>query len=101
MTTHRSRQDAPSSVSESGAGRRPIDQVTDAASMPAVELRAQPLRLGLDVEPGQHELHLVAEPAELVDADLQLRRRRLTAYAGDPHPVLAVIGELDAWSGRP
>ena len=41
---------------------------------------------------GEHERDLVAEPAERVQADLQRRRRRLAAHAGDPHPVGAVVG---------
>src|SRR3546814_6699104 len=42
-----------------------------------IHLHPHPVGLGFDVEAGEDELHGVAEPAELVDADLQLRRRRL------------------------
>ena len=62
-------------MSASGAGRAPIDQVTDGGRRAAaLELRAHPRGLRLDVEAGEHELHLVAEAAELVDADLAAAR---------------------------
>jgi hypothetical protein len=67
---------------------RPVGQ-------PALELPASKLRLGLDIEPGDHEIHLVAEASERVQRDLQLRRRGLAANAAYPDPVRAVLRELD------
>src|SRR3546814_16809296 len=60
-----------------------------------IHLHPHPVGLGFDVEAGEDELHGVAEPAELVDADLQLRRRRLAAHPGDGNPVRSRLLELD------
>ena len=79
ITVHRSRQEAPSSVSASASGEAVWVQVTDSAFERRLELRAEPVGLGVEVEPGDHELHRVAEATELVDAHLQLRRRRRAA----------------------
>ncbi len=71
-----------------GAGQRP-------RRVEAGELLLDESRLGLDVEAGEHEHDLVAEPAERAEADLQRRRRRFAAHAADAHPVGTVVGELD------
>ena len=55
-----------------GAGQRP-------RRVEAGELVLDERRLGLDVEPGEHEDDLVAEAADRRQADLQRRRRRLAA----------------------
>ena len=95
MTTQRSRQDAPSSVSESAAGGRPVDQVTDAALIRSASWARSQAAFSSMCEAREHELHLVAEAAELVDADLQLVRRRQPAYAGHADPVVAIGIEPD------
>ncbi len=59
------------------------------------ELVADPGRLGVDVEAGEHELDGVAPAAELVDAHLELRGRGLAADAGDGHPVGSLLAEPD------
>ena len=56
------------------------------------ELRLDQRRLRLDVQAGQHERHRVAEAAEGVEPDLERRRRRAAADAGDPDPVRPVRG---------
>ena len=45
------------------------------------------LGLGLDVEAGEGDVDVVAEPAELVHGHLEGRRRRLAPGAADAHPV--------------
>ncbi len=59
------------------------------------ELTLYQLRLGLDLQAGQHELHLVAVAAEAGAADLEHRRRRLAAHPADPHPVGPRLGQRD------
>ena len=59
-----------------GAGQRPL-QLGRLDRQAGLELPAHQLGLGLDVEAGQHERHLVAEAADAVQRHLQRRRRRL------------------------
>src|SRR5699024_6481032 len=66
-----------------------------------LELTAHELGLGLDVEAGQYEGHLVAVAAQRVHADLEVRRRRFPGDTADPNPVATVRCELDrVESGR-
>ena len=60
------------------------------------QLPPHQLGLGVDVQPGEHERHRVAEAADAVQRHLQRRRRRLAPYAVDAHAVGAVGGQLDA-----
>ncbi len=62
----------------------------------ALQLSAHQRGLGLDVQPGEHEGDLVAEPAELAAAHLERGRRRFPADAADPHPVGAVVAQRQA-----
>ena len=66
-----------------------------AAGHVAPDLLLQQRRLGLDVEAGQAEREGVAIAAEVVDADLQVLGRRLTADHADGHAVGAVVPEGD------
>ena len=56
-----------------------------------LELAAEQLGLGLDVQTGQHDRELVAVAADRGARDLEVRRWRLAAYPGDPHPVRTVL----------
>ena len=87
-TEQRRSTDAASSV-EASVGTWPTgDQWTGPGAVAeALDLLADPVGLGVDVESGERELDRVAEAAELVDAHLQLRRRSLAAHAGDLDPV--------------
>ena len=74
-TVTRSRALAASSVGGVlvvGAGEGPVDgRRTGAGGRPGgLDLAADPVGLGVDVEAGEDELHLVAEAAEVVEADL-------------------------------
>ena len=59
------------------------------------ELAAHEFGLRVDVEPGEHEGDLVAEPAQRVQSDLERGRRWFTAYPADAHPIGAVLCERD------
>ena len=54
-----------------------------------------PARLGLLVQAGEDERHLVAEATLVVDGHLRRRRRRLAAHTGDAHAVRADLVEAD------
>ena len=79
------------------ARRRPVDHTSSAgrAGQRRLELGPRERLLGRDPVAGEHERDLVAVPAEGVEADLHLRRRRLAADAGDPHPVGTVVVQPD------
>ena len=83
-----------------GVGDRGAGPGDRARGERGLELRAHPRGLLLDVEPGQHELHRVAEPAELVDAHLEPLGRGLAAHAADRDPVLALLVEADGVEER-
>ncbi|PQM48927.1 hypothetical protein C1Y40_00847 [Mycobacterium talmoniae] len=76
-------------------GQRPVD-LGRPHRQPRFELVAGEFGLGLDVQAGEDELHLVAEAAEGVQRHLQLRRRWLPGDAADQDPVGAVLVQLDA-----
>ena len=65
------------------------------AAQPVEQRGGQPRRLGLLVEPGEHERHPVAIPALVVDRHLGRGRRRLAACAADAHPVGADLLEVE------
>ena len=72
-----------------GAGQRPLDLGGSGrrSAQAASTWRRTQCGLGVDVEAGEDQLHLVAQAAEVVEADLGGRRRRGAADAADPDPV--------------
>ena len=57
-------------------------------------------RLLRHLRPRQGQGHGVAPPPVEVGRHLERRRRRLAPHAADPHPVRAVLGQLDAVEAR-
>lgn len=49
----------------------------------------------LDIESGEHELHLVAETAESIERNLELRRRRFAGHPADQYPIRTFLIQLD------
>ena len=96
LTVHRSRQEAPSSVSASAVGSAVRVQVTLSAVRGVLDLLAHPVGLGLHVEAGENQLEGVAVAAEGVDADLELRGRGVAADAADRDAVGPGLAELHA-----
>ena len=72
-----------------------VERVELAASSCAAQRPLDQRGLLVDVQPGQHERHLVAIAAQVVQADFDRRRRRLAAHAGDAHAIGPLLLELD------
>ncbi|CAM4177846.1 hypothetical protein NORO109296_21975 [Nocardiopsis rhodophaea] len=49
--------------------------------------------LGVEVEAGEHQRHVVAEPGHAVEADLEVGRRGLAPHSGDPDAVRPLLRE--------
>src|SRR5205085_12293335 len=75
-----------------GAGQAPAE-LARPAHQRGLELRANELRLLLDVEPREDENDLVAEAADSVQADLGGGRRRFATHAVDADAVFPLLAE--------
>ncbi len=95
LTTHRSRTEAPSSVSESGPGIRPIDHATDAASIrPSSWVRSHAAFSSMSSPVSTNSIWLRKPPSSLTHT-FSCGGGAMPRTPETPHPVSAIVAELD------